>query len=258
MKKFCLAICCALSASCAFIPDFSDAPRSRNAFKAAQTYGLEPFQEETDLGVKYVHEKNYELNRRYFAAAGEPVVRVLTYTVGEKARNQVSLEKSVVVKAETADFTLPAKTYTVRGTVKIDGKKYLVLDGYKKYYVMLDDALRLQNKILYEEEGMFSKRFLLLNKKAELSPKDAFFKRKIDVSSERELIDDYEIVYDGVKNGQLAFFYKRPVLESNGDAGYYNTLYYPKDATMINLGNLMMQIIRADGERIEYRYLKEY
>ena len=259
MKKICLAICCALSSACAFIPDFySDVSRDRNTYKSMQTYALEPFQEVTDLGNKYVYEKSYELNRRNFSAVNEPVMRVLTYTVGETARNQVSLAKEVRVKTDSAEFVLPAKTYSVRGTVTIDGVKYIVLDGYKKYYVMLDADLRLQNKILYEDDGMFSKRFIMLNRKAELSPKNAFFKRKIDVSSDRKLIEDYEIVYEGIKDGKLAFFYKQSVVGSNGNAGSYDTLFYPKDSTMINLANVMMQIIRADNERIEYRYLKEF
>ena len=95
MKKVCLAICCALSSACAFIPDFySDVSRDRNAYKSMQTYALEPFQEVTDLGSKYVYEKSYELNRRNFSAVNEPVMRVLTYTVEERAQSGVFGKRS--------------------------------------------------------------------------------------------------------------------------------------------------------------------
>ena len=244
---------------CAFIPDFySDVSRERNNFKSNITYALSDYPEFVGLGEKVVYKKNYELNRRYYAAVSDPLIRVQVFAADETARNQVELNEDVKVKVGIEEFSMPKKTYSIQGTVNIDGKTYFVLNGYKKYHPMLDENMRMQNRMLYDDGGWFSKRFLMLNERLSFNHAAPVFKRKVDISTKKRMIDDYEIVYDGIKDNQLAFFYKKSVLGSNGYAGSYDTLFYPKDSTMINLNGLMMQIIHADADRIEYIFLKDF
>ena len=259
MKKICLTILFLSLSGCAFIPDFySNISRERNTFKSMKTYTISPYIETVHLGERKVYYKNYELNQRYYASTGEPVIRVQTYTLDETERNQVSLNEDVTVKVGIEEFTIPKKTYSIKGVVNIDGKEYYVLDGHKKYFALLDKNFRLQNRMLYENGGWFETKYILLNERLFFLPAAPVFKQKVDVSSTKRLVDDYEIVYDGIKEDQLAFFYKKSVLGTDGYAGSYDTLFYPKESTMINLAGVMMQIIRADKDRIEYRFLKEY
>ena len=71
------------------------------------------------------------------------------------------------------------------------------------------------------------------------------------------LDDDFEVIYDGIKNNQIVLFYKDSVPGTNGGTGSFDTLSFPADATMISVAGRLIRIIRADREQITYIVVKE-
>ena len=74
-----------------------------------------------------------------------------------------------------------------------------------------------------------------------MSPRGASFKRVYSSTMDTIPFIDFEVKYDGIKNNQIAFFVKDAVPGTNGNAGSFDTVYYPADSTLIMLkGRLRM------------------
>ena len=260
MKKAVFVPIFAILTACALIPDyFSERPPERNPLKASQTYTLTPYQYEPTiyLGEKIVEQKNYELNRREYVRTGESVIRVKSFRQRAYKHffNEFMLKHDVTLTFGIENFKIPAGIRHIQGVIDLDGETYYVLDSTDRYHMLMTPDFYLSNLAVYEKSaGVFTK----LYEKIVFTPSGkTYLPQKTDETSDSTPLDDYEIVYDGVKDNKLTFFYKRSIIGSNGNAGSFETLTYPADSATINLMGILVQIIRADGDHIEYIMLKK-
>jgi len=260
MKKVVFVPIFAFLAACAIIPDFfSDRPPERNPLKASEVYTLKPYEYQRTLylGEKTIEQKNYEFNRREYVRAGESVLRVKTFRQNSYKNfyNEFMLDHAITLKFGVENFTIPAGPRHILGSVDIDGDVYYVLDSTDKYHMLMTPDFYLSNLALYEKSpGVFLK----LYEKIVFKPaRKTYLPQRTEEVSEHPIpVDDYEVSYDGIKDRKLVFFYKKSVIGSNGESGSFETLTYPADSSTIDLLGILIKVIRADKDHIEYIMMK--
>lgn len=245
-------------ASCSLIPEewYEDSQEIREISMPAYSYTIFPPPPETIFsGSETVYQNNYVLNETRVAKVGETVLRVRAFTKDNYITREMVLEKPVKVTVDTDEMTLPAKKYPIYGTFERGSETYFVLPKYNHYYFLTSMTGELQPFYLYEIKN--SDKVTIFPDKAKFSPYGARLKREATYFQPELPFLDFEIIYDGIKNNQLTFFYKNSVPSSNGNAGSFDTMAYPADSTMISMEGRLLRVLRADRDQIVFVVIKD-
>ena len=258
MKWSLLAFVLPLLMSCALVPEewYEDTLHAREISGPVRAYSILPPPPDTvHDGQETVYQTNYVLNETRVVGIGDPVIRVRAFRKDNFTTRQMILEHPVKVKIGTEEMTLPAKKYPVFGIFEYGSETFYVLPKYKRYFFMINMRGELQSMFLYEIKD--SEKVTILNEKAKFSPSSARLKRYSYSTQETVPFQDYEVVYDGVKNNRIVLFYKDAVPGTDGGTGSFDTQSYPADSTMISVRGRLVRVLHADRDRMTYIVLKE-
>ena len=245
-------------ASCSLVPSdwYENSQRMHEMNMPAYSYTiLPPPPDIIYTGSERVSQNNYELNVNRMARVGETVLRVRDFKQDNYIIREMMLEKPVEVKVDADRVTLPAKKYPIFGTFERGSESYYVLPKYNHYYFLTNMQGELQPFYLHEIKD--SDKVTIFPYKVTYSPRGARLKRVTTSVTPRLPYLDFEVIYDGIKNNQLVFFYKNSVPSSNGNSGSFDTLGYPADSTMISIEGRLLRILRADNEQISFVVIKD-
>ena len=244
--------------SCVLVPDswFNDASNEKLFdSSAARSYTIMPPPPETIFnGTETVYQRNYILNKRMIAHIGAPVLRIQGFTKQNYVTGRMMLEEDVEFKTEYEFVRLPAREYPIYGMFEINGDSFFVLPPQNGVYLLADMSGVIQDRFLHRIRN--SDKVSLYREKGKLTPKRPRLKRMAESFENKTPFVDYEVLYDGIKNNQITFFFKHAVPGTNGEQGSFESLAYPKDSTIISLAGATMRIIRADKEKLEFIVLK--
>ncbi len=255
---FAFAVLPVMLSACVFFPDswFNDAANEKLFdTSSARSYTiLPPPPATTFLGTETVWQRNYILNKRMIAHIGDPVLRVQGFTKQTYVTGRMILNEPVEFKTDLEYIKLPAREYQIYGMFEMNGDSFFVLPPQNNIYMLADMSGVIQPRFLYRIRN--SEKVTLFRDKAKITPKSVRLKRITESFENKTPFVDYEVLYDGIKNNQMTFFFKRAVPGTNGEQGSFESLAYPKDSTMISLQGAMLRIIRADKEKLEFIVLK--
>lgn len=257
MKKFIFIAFLGVLNACAFIPDYSsDIPLDRNYVKLNKTYTTSIYPQDFYLGERMILKKNYTLKKREYIRPGDRIIRVESYRQKEFEHNSFVLPYDVEMRFVVGKFKFPAGTYRVIGTTIIDGEKLLVLESKYKYFLLMRENYTLCDFSLYEKEKG-SGIYIRPNEQITFYPKNPRLTKKSSVRRDEVPVDEYEVVYDGVKDNKMIFFYKKPVFGTDGSTGIFETITFHADEPVIKILGVTIQVIRADADHLEYVVLKD-
>ena len=255
---FAFAVLPLMLSACVLLPDswFNDASNEKLFDSApARSYTIMPPPPETIFnGTETVYQRNYILNKRMIARVGDPVLRIQAFTKQNYIKGKMILEEPVDFQTAFEHIKMPAREYRIFGMFELDGESYFVLPPQGNIYLLADMSGVIQPRFLYRIRN--SEKVTLFRDKAKITPKSVRLKRITESFENKTPFVDYEVLYDGIKNNQMTFFFKRAVPGTNGEQGSFESLAYPKDSTMISLQGAMLRIIRADKEKLEFIVLK--
>lgn len=247
-----------LLASCSLVPAdwYEDSQGMYEVNMPAYSYTILPPPPETIFtGSERISQNNYVLNVNRMARVGETVLRVKDFKQDNYIVREMMLEKPVEVRVDATEMELPAKKYPIFGTFERDGETFFVLPKFNHIYFLTNMHGELQPFYLYEIKG--SDKVTIFPYKATYTPYGARLKRVSTHIKPRLPYLDFEVIYDGIKNNQLTFFYKNSVPSSNGNSGSFDTLAYPADSTMISIEGRLIRILRADKDQISFVVVKD-
>ena len=244
--------------SCVLVPDswFNDASNEKLFdSSAARSYTIMPPPPETIFnGTETVYQRNYILNKRMIAHVGDPVLRIQAFTKQNYVKSKMMLEEPVDFQTAFEHIKMPAREYPIFGMFELDGESYFVLPPQGNIYLLADMSGVIQQRFLHQIRD--SEKVSVFREKGKLTPKRPRLKRISESFENKTPFVDYEVLYDGIKNNQITFFFKHAVPGTNGEQGSFESLAYPKDATFISLAGAQIRIIRADKEKLEFIVLK--
>lgn len=244
--------------ACILVPDswFNDASNEKLFDSApARSYTIMPPPPETIFnGTETVYQRNYILNKRMIAHVGDPVLRIQAFTKQNYVKSKMMLEEPVDFQTAFEHIKMPAREYPIFGMFELDGESYFVLPPQGNIYLLADMSGVIQQRFLHQIRD--SEKVSVFREKGKLTPKRPRLKRISESFENKTPFVDYEVLYDGIKNNQITFFFKRAVPGTNGEQGSFESLAYPKDATFISLAGAQIRIIRADKEKLEFIVLK--
>lgn len=200
-------------------------------------------------------DKNYELNSHLSAGFGETVLRVIGYYQRNFIHGSLENTTTITFSSNFDSFTIPVGQHSILGTITYKNEPFYVIGPFNKKYILLDKSFYAQKEVLFK--GTNDSKYSLLKNYTKMSPRGASFKRVYSSTMDTIPFIDFEVKYDGIKNNQIAFFVKDAVPGTNGNAGSFDTVYYPADSTLIMLRGTKIRVIRADSKQFDYIVIED-
>ena len=242
-----------LTAGCVLFTNTSLETADQTLFNQSATeYDLQPPPPATVfVGSETVCQKNYKINERLVIKNGESVLRVKAYRKHNYIHKKMRLEQELILKSKIEDFKIKPKEYPIYGILNMRGETFFVfvIDAKMRFVTNLDGVV--QPILLYHSLKSPENRVNIISDPVSVSPKGAYLTRIMSFREEKIPSTDYEIIYEGIKDGKITLFYKYAVPGTNGGKGSFDTYTYPLNTTMLSLKGVLFRVLRADNEQIE-------
>lgn len=163
-------------------------------------------------------------------------------------------------KGALVSYTVPVefsdeKLYRIIGEADIDGRIYRLVEPNRlKDIILLDDYGNIYPRV----GRIFNDRLALLRTEFQLEPEGVTFQHETAQASDEDddnLVSSYELRYAGIENNQMVFKYKTVSAEGGSLTEENKTLRFPMYDKTVAIGSLQIDVIRADGNGIDYRIL---
>ncbi|MBE6450793.1 MAG: hypothetical protein E7016_02385 [Alphaproteobacteria bacterium] len=250
MKKFTVALSFLMLGACSF-SDAGDILSSRNIpFKVWQTQEVfnydrttgEEFLSESKTITEEKIEKNVVLTTR----ADGIMVSSKTYRTDFYSVENVKVNKNAIMSSTFSPVRIDKNAeYTAFGETNIDNTRYmLVKKGKDKDILLVNDEGEIYHKI----GRMVGNRIAVLDIDFVIEPDDVYMLPSVSTRTEvSEIIDGYELIYNGIKDDNMVFTYN--IL---GDMAMSDEFVFPLNSRIIEINNIRINVLDAGYNKIEY------
>lgn len=250
MKKFTAALSFLMLSACSF-SGAGDILSSRNIpFKVWQTKEVfyydritgEEFLSESKTITEEKIEKNIVLTTRTDGI----MVSSKTYRTDFYSVENVKVNKNAIMSSTYTPVKINKNSeYTAFGEVNIDGTRYMLIRKDKdKDILLVDDDGEILNRI----GRLIGNRIAVLDIDFVVEPNDVYMLPSVSTRNEvSEVIDGYELIYNGIKDDNMVFTYNLL-----GDMEMSDEFVFPMDSRVIDINNIRINVLEAGYNKIEY------
>ena len=137
------------------------------------------------------------------------------------------------------------KEYQAFGEVILQNKRYMLVKQPKnKDIILVND----EGEIFERIGRMIGDRIAILEIDFSIEPKDVIMMPVVNTRTETsEILDGYELIYNGIKNDYMVFTYKLL-----GDMEMADEFVFPIGTDIVDINNLKIQVLDANRKKIEY------
>lgn len=242
-----------LVSGCVLFPNPSGETLAQSLYAgSANEYDLLPPPPATVfIGSETIYQKNYKMNERLVINNGESMIRVKGFRKHNYIHAKMLLEKEMTLKSKIEKFTIAPKEYPIFGVLDLRGERFFAFLINAKMLFVTDLDGVVQPFLLYHPLSSPENRVVILSDPVSVSPEGAYMTRVMSFREEKIPATDYEIIYEGIKNGKITLFYKYAVPGTDGGKGSFDTYTYPLNTTMISLKGTLFRVLHANNEKIE-------
>ncbi len=225
-------------------------------YNAARIYKLVPADSRHNREEVQV-EKNYDLGLIRTAQVGEPIIRRRAHMVKIRGRMMATPVVNTVLSSDTISVHLRrGQLYPVKFDTNWDGEPFRVIEvphphGRKEPLgIMVRDNGTLNDRIMRgdrEYPRIFS--ITPMNAVMEITYQEELASRK--------KIEDYEIVYGGIENGEIKLYQHDNTRSDMVKALMAQELSYPLGASLIRNKALTLKIHNVDSNSIACEVLED-
>lgn len=262
MKKIFITVPLLAVAGCSFFHSLTERDNENywlNNVRSYKTYPIVYYdasvaKEKVKLtDSKTLNTRTYKHNVVVSANLGQRMVDAQTYTV-----NKYTTEK-LVANTDGKIFDIRQEVdihkgdvYTPIGEIKMNGSYYMLISPNRDNNILLvDEQGHFLNYICHLYRG----ELLLPREASQMSPADLGIEQNKNSSknvSEPRL--QFEIKYDGLENGNMAFIYT-DYSNASSSEGYFQRFVFPQTQDLVNLNGVKFKVMDVYPERIEYMLL---
>ena len=197
--------------------------------------------------------RTYKHNVIVSANLGQRMVDAQTYTVKNYTAEKIvaTTDGQLYNISHTVDIH-EGDVYTPLGEVKFNGQYYLLVDPQNNGNILLIDE---DGKFLNMICRIYRGELLLSREKAVINPQGLGVEQDINV---REVVDkpklQFEIKYDGLENGMMAFIYT-DYSNASSTEGYFQRFTFPQEQELVDINGIKFKVMDVYPDRIEYMLL---
>jgi len=203
---------------------------------------------------KVVADKSYKIGEQRHAFVGEAVIKKKSYKFKTQSQLMaVPLVNASLTSSSEQIILGEGHNYPIKYEIFKEGVKYSIFEipannGF--YGILFDDNGMLYGRVLKNGEELGS------NFKVEPINAAVRVVRPEEVLN-RQLIENYDLVFSGTSNNQLNFSYREYSDENLAKPAFFQDLTYPTDSKTIRYKNIRINIIKIDAEGITYEVLSD-
>lgn len=254
-KIVCLLACLVLF-GCIRAGDYDLAPVRTKLVNSIRGYSIDYADNEEKLvGDESLRENNVVLNKSITVKKGDSILSDKTFDKKTYQNFVYRVNKKGVINTLTYPLKLDnKKDYLILGWVKIDGKKYSILESDIDDYVFL-----------FDEDGNFYKRSgLIEDKNLKLLDEDLFIYpsdlKVMQIAKMRDEISNvkkgYEVKYGGLKLDRVWFDYL-DYDKNNQNGGVFEKISFPNMPGLITINGVNMRVLDANEDTLTYIILSD-
>jgi len=262
MKKIFITVPLLIVAGCSFLQSVTERDNKNywlNNIRSYKTYpisyyGANAVQENEKLiESKTLNTRTYKHNVVVSANLGQRMVDAQTYTLKNYATEKLVANMDGRIYNINNEITIrKGDVYTPLGEVKIGGQYYMLISPNNNNDILLvDEQGRFLNQICHIYRG----ELLYPRESSQISSVDLGIEQTKD---SREDVSEphlqFEIKYDGLENGNMAFIYT-DYSNANSSEGYFQRFVFPQTQDLVNLNGVKFKVMDVYPERIEYMLL---
>ncbi len=256
MKKIFISVSSMILAACSFFESGHDDYWLNNV-RSYKTVPINYYNSTDDAekmtSSQTLNTRTYERNVVVSANLGQRMVDAQTYKVENfSSQKTVANGDGIVVSSDRMVSIKKGNEFVPLGEVKVNGEYYMIISASDDDDLLLIDS---KGKFLDTIGFIYHGKLLIPREKATVIPNSLGIEQNTDV---RENVTDpklqFEIKYDGLENGQMAFIYTD---YSNADSteGYFNRFTFPVEKDLVNINGVKFKVMDVYPERIEYMLL---
>lgn len=219
--------------------------RSYTTYPVSYYDGDEFDTSEKELESQEIATHTYQRNVVVSANVGQRMVDSQTFGVKKFTQNKIMALNDATISTISDEIHIKkGQEFMPVGEVLIDGSYYMLIKGDDMGAILLvDETGNVINKIctLYKGDLMFSRDYAVINPTGlKIAPTDT---TRTDVSA---LKQNFEIVFDGYKDGMIEFTY------IGSDEEKAQKYIYRQQPQNININGVRINITGIYPDRIEY------
>lgn len=258
MKKIFITLSSILLAACTFFESDHDNYWLNNVrpYKLMPINYYDPADNASDekmTNSQTLNTRTYKHNVVVSANLGQRMVDAQTYTVQNFAKPELIAKTDGSITGSNFEVKIHQdQLFEPIGEVKINGNYFLIVP-----------ANTLGDMLLVDEKGNFLNYICHLYHGQLLMPRDTAIIRPTGLGVEqkkatRESVSDpklqFELKYDGLENGYMAFIYT-DYSNSSASEGYFQRHVFPQEQDLVEINGIRFKVMEAYPERIEYMLL---
>ncbi|MDO4162313.1 MAG: hypothetical protein Q4D80_04850 [Pseudomonadota bacterium] len=202
---------------------------------------------------KTLNTRTYKHNVVVSANLGQRMVDAQTYTVENFAKPQLVATADGFISSGGLTVNIhEGQGFEALGEVKMNGKYYLIVPANNEGDLLLVDE---RGKFLPMLCQIYHNELLLPREKAYMKPADLSLEQR---KATRENVGkpklQFEIKYDGLENGYMAFVYT-DYSNASSSEGYFQRFVFPQEQDLVEINGVKFKVMDVYPERIEYMLL---
>ena len=202
---------------------------------------------------KTLNTRTYQHNVVVSANLGQRMVDAQTYTVQNFTKPKLAANSSGYISNNGQTVNIAQnQTFEPIGEIKMNSAYFLVVNASDQGDFLLVDE---DGKFLPMICHLYHGELLLPREKAYISNKNLRLEPQKDT---RESVSDpklqFEVKYDGLENGYMAFIYT-DYSNANATEGYFQRYVFPQDQDLVDINGVKFKVMDVYPDRIEYMLL---
>ena len=250
MKKITTLLSVLVLSACSFA-EVEDIVSSRKyPFKVWQTEKVFSYDratgEEFLSESKTITEEKLETDVVLVTPVDQVMVSSKTYRTDFYSVENLKVNKNAVLSSTFSPVMLRKdKEYQAFGEVVLNNKRYMLVNQPKSNDILLITA---EGEIFNRIGRMIGNRIAILDINFSVEPDDVVMMPVINTRTETsEVLDGYELVYNGIRNDTMVFTYRLL-----GDMEMVDEFVFPIETDIVDINNLKIQVLDAGRKKIEY------
>ena len=257
MKNFAVVLSlCVFLSGCIRAGDYDLLPVRSKIMNAFSGYSIDYFDNEEELvSSQSLREHDYVTNKAVTAGKGEAILSDKTFNKDTYRSLVYRPNKKGVISSTSFSQNLNNKEENeVIGSIKLDGKRYFLLDsGLTDYVFLFDEEGSFYNKAGKIDDGVVK----LLDENIFVYPSDlkmqTIAKMRDEISNVK---NGYEVKYAGTKLDRIWFDYME-YDEDDNNGGAFERISFPNKPGLIMINGKGLRILKANDAAVTFMILTD-
>ena len=257
MKNFAVVLSlCVFLSGCIRAGDYDLLPVRSKIMNAFSGYSIDYFDNEEELvSSQSLREHDYVTNKAVTAGKGEAILSDKTFNKDTYRSLVYRPNKKGVISSTSFSQNLNNKEENeVIGSIKLDGKRYFLLDsGLTDYVFLFDEEGSFYNKAGKIDDGVVK----LLDESIFVYPSDlkmqTIAKMRDEISNVK---NGYEVKYAGTKLDRIWFDYME-YDEDDNNGGAFERISFPNKPGLIMINGKGLRILKANDAAVTFMILTD-